>query len=154
MMLLVDELNSLEGLNAVVVGCSNIVGRPMVQLLLRARCTVSVAHIYTRDLPDLVAGADILVSAAGSPGLIRGSWIKPGAVVIDVGINRVANEAGTGSRIIGDVRFDEARRRASAITPVPGGVGPMTIACLLDNALQSAIGAAVSEGMAAFAGAG
>jgi len=139
MMLLVDELNSLEGLNAVVVGCSNIVGRPMAQLLLQARCTVSIAHIHTRDLPDLVAGADILVSAAGSPGLIRGSWIKPGAVVIDVGINRVMNEEGTAYRIVGDVRFDEARERAAAITPVPGGVGPMTIACLLDNVLQCSV---------------
>lgn len=139
MMLLIDELGSLEGLNAVVVGCSNIVGRPMAQLLLQARCTVSVAHIYTRDLPELVAGADILVSAAGAPGLIKGAWIKPGAVVIDVGINRVAGAGGQGSRIVGDVCFDEAKERASAITPVPGGVGPMTIACLLDNTLRAAI---------------
>lgn len=141
MMLLVDELVSLEGLNAVVVGCSNIVGRPMAQLLLQARCTVSIAHIHTRDLPELVANADILVSAAGAPGLIKGSWIKPGAVVIDVGINRVPTEDGRGSRIVGDVCFDEAKARASAISPVPGGVGPMTIACLLENTLRAAISA-------------
>ncbi len=139
MLLLVDELGSLEGLRAVVVGCSNIVGRPMAQLLLQARCTVSIAHIYTRDLPELVAGADILVSAAGAPGLIQGNWIKPGAVVIDVGINRVPSEDGATSRIVGDVCFDEAKKRASAITPVPGGVGPMTIACLLENTLSAAI---------------
>lgn len=139
MMLLTDELGSLEGMNAVVVGCSSIVGRPMVQLLLQARCTVSVAHIYTRDLPELVSSADILVSAAGAPGLIKGSWIKPGAVVIDVGINRVPGDDGLGSRIVGDVCFDEAKTRASAITPVPGGVGPMTIACLLENTLRAAI---------------
>lgn len=141
MMLLVDELGSLEGLNAVVVGCSNIVGRPMAQLLLQARCTVSIAHIHTRDLPELVADADILVSATGTPGLIRGSWIKHGAVVIDVGINRVPDEDGRGSRIVGDVCFEEAKARASAITPVPGGVGPMTIACLLENTLRAAISA-------------
>ena len=139
MMMLIDELGSLEGLNAVVVGCSNIVGRPMAQLLLQARCTVSIAHIHTRDLPELVARADILVSAAGAPGLVKGNWIKPGAVVIDVGINRVPNAGGQGSRIVGDVCFDEARLRASAITPVPGGVGPMTIACLLENTLRAAI---------------
>ena len=139
MMLLTDELGSLEGMNAVVVGCSNIVGRPMAQLLLQARCTVSIAHIHTRDLPELVASADILVSAAGAPGLIKGSWIKPGAVVIDVGINRVPTEDGSGTRIVGDVCFDEAKTRASAITPVPGGVGPMTIACLLENTLRAAV---------------
>lgn len=139
MMLLADELGSLEGLNAVVVGCSNIVGRPMAQLLLQARCTVSIAHIHTRDLPELVARADILVSAAGAPGLIRGSWIKLGAVVVDVGINRVPGDNGNGSRIVGDVCFDEAKTRARAITPVPGGVGPMTIACLLENTLRAAI---------------
>lgn len=138
MMLLVDELGSLEGLNAVVVGCSNIVGRPMAQLLLQARCTVSIAHIHTRNLPDLVAAADILVSAAGAPGLIKGAWVKAGAIVIDVGINHVPNDDGHGSRIVGDVCFDEAKERASAITPVPGGVGPMTIACLLENTLRAA----------------
>jgi len=146
MMLLADELGSLEGMNAVVVGCSNIVGRPMAQLLLQARCTVSIAHIHTRDLPELVASADILVSAAGAPGLIKGSWIKPGAVVIDVGINRVPNADGDGSRIVGDVCFDEAKARASAITPVPGGVGPMTIACLLENTLRAAIAMTAERG--------
>ncbi len=139
MMLLVDELGSLEGMNAVVVGCSNIVGRPMAQLLLRAHCTVSIAHIHTRDLPELIATAEILVSAAGAPGLIRGSWIKPGAIVIDVGIDRVPAPHGEGSRIVGDVCFEEAKMRASAITPVLGGVGPMTIACLLENTLRTAI---------------
>lgn len=138
MMLLSAELGSLEGMNAVVVGCSNIVGRPVAQLLLQSRCTVSIAHIHTRDLPDLVAGADILVSAAGSPGLIKGGWIKPGAVVVDVGINRVISADGS-ARIVGDVCFDEACERASAITPVPGGVGPMTIACLLENTLRAAM---------------
>jgi methylenetetrahydrofolate dehydrogenase (NADP+)/methenyltetrahydrofolate cyclohydrolase len=140
MMLLTAERGSLEGLNAVVVGCSNIVGRPMAQLLLQARCTVSIAHVHTRDLPELVGSADILVSAAGAPGLIRGSWIKTGAIVIDVGINRVPGPDGEGSRIVGDVCFDEAMTRAAAITPVPGGVGPMTIACLLGNTLRAAIG--------------
>ncbi len=138
MMLLVDILDTLEGLHAVVVGCSNIVGRPMAQLLLQARCTVSIAHLHTRNLPELVAGADILVSAAGSPGLIRGSWIKPGAIVIDVGINRVLGTDGREAKVVGDVRFDEAISRAAAITPVPGGVGPMTIACLLANTLRAA----------------
>ncbi len=141
MILLSAELGSLEGMNALVVGCSNIVGRPMAQLLLQARCTVSIAHIHTRNLPDLVARADILVSAAGAAGLIKGSWIKPGAVVIDVGINRVPTEDGKGTRIVGDVCFDEAKPRASAITPVPGGVGPMTIACLLQNTLRAAMAA-------------
>lgn len=153
MMLLTDELASLEGMNAVVVGCSNIVGRPMVQLLLQARCTVSVAHIYTRDLPELVASADILVSAAGAPEFIKGSWIKPGAVVIDVGINRVPTRDGSGSRIVGDVCFDEAKARASAITPVPGGVGPMTIACLLENTLRAAIGLTGAQRSSAITGA-
>lgn len=151
MMLLVDELGSLEGLNAVVVGCSNIVGRPMAQLLLQARCTVSIAHIHTRDLPELVADADILVSAAGAPGLIKGAWIKHGAVVIDVGINRVPTEDGRGSRIVGDVCFDEAKARASAITPVPGGVGPMTIACLLENTLRAAISSSGSHASETYA---
>lgn len=146
MMLLMDELGSLEGKNAVVVGCSNIVGRPMAQLLLQARCTVSVAHVYTRDLSELVASAEILVSAAGAPGLIKGSWIKPGAVVIDVGINRVHSDDGGGSRIVGDVCFEEAKAHASAITPVPGGVGPMTIACLLENTLRAAAAILASRG--------
>ncbi len=138
MMMLSSEIGSLEGLHAVVVGCSNIVGRPIAQLLLQARCTVSIAHIHTRDLPELVAQADLLVCAAGAPGLIKGSWIKTGAVVVDVGINRVPANDGRQSRIVGDVCFEEACRRASAITPVPGGVGPMTIACLLENTLRAA----------------
>lgn len=146
MMLLTDEIGSLVGLTAAVVGCSNIVGRPMAQLLLQARCTVSIAHIHTRDLPELIGRADIVVSAAGAPGLIRGSWIKPGSVVIDVGINRVPDEGDEGSRIVGDVCFEEARMRASAITPVPGGVGPMTIACLLQNTLRAAISQTAERG--------
>jgi methylenetetrahydrofolate dehydrogenase (NADP+)/methenyltetrahydrofolate cyclohydrolase len=142
MMLIESEVDTLEGLNAVVIGCSNIVGRPVAQLLLRARATVSIAHIYTCDLPRLVATADILVAAAGAPGLVRGSWLKPGAIVIDVGINRVPRGDSGSFRIVGDVRFDEALGRAGAITPVPGGVGPMTIACLLDNSFRAAMGLA------------
>jgi methylenetetrahydrofolate dehydrogenase (NADP+)/methenyltetrahydrofolate cyclohydrolase len=142
MMLIESEVDTLEGMNAVVIGCSNIVGRPVAQLLLRARATVSIAHIHTRDLPRLVGTADILVSAAGAPGLVRGSWLKPGAIVIDVGINRVPKGGSAGTRIVGDVRFDEALGRAAAITPVPGGVGPMTIACLLDNSFRAAMGLA------------
>ncbi|WP_313801811.1 bifunctional methylenetetrahydrofolate dehydrogenase/methenyltetrahydrofolate cyclohydrolase FolD [Sphingobium sp.] len=138
MMLLSDHVGNLEGLHAVVVGCSHIVGRPMAQLLLQARCTVSIAHIHTRNLPELVVQADILVVAAGAPGLIRGSWVKPGAVVIDVGINRVIDESSGKPRIVGDARFAEVAQVASAITPVPGGVGPMTIACLLKNTFDSA----------------
>jgi methylenetetrahydrofolate dehydrogenase (NADP+)/methenyltetrahydrofolate cyclohydrolase len=138
MLLLSDHVGAFEGLHAVVVGASNIVGRPMAQLLLQARCTVSIAQIYTRNLPELVAQADILVSAAGAPGLIRGSWVKPGAVVIDVGINRVVDEETGKSRIVGDARFDEVSKVAAAITPVPGGVGPMTIACLLKNTMTAA----------------
>jgi methylenetetrahydrofolate dehydrogenase (NADP+)/methenyltetrahydrofolate cyclohydrolase len=130
----------LEGLDAVVVGRSNIVGKPMAQLLLSHSCTVTVAHSKTRDLPDVCRRADILVAAVGRPELVPGDWIKPGAVVIDVGINRVpAPQSGEGgTRIVGDVAFAEARDIASAITPVPGGVGPMTIACLLRNTLQAA----------------
>ncbi|MBJ7437778.1 MAG: bifunctional methylenetetrahydrofolate dehydrogenase/methenyltetrahydrofolate cyclohydrolase FolD [Sphingopyxis sp.] len=138
MLLLSEQLGNLEGLHAVVVGCSTIVGRPMAELLLQARCTVSIAHIHTRDLPDIVAQADILVVAAGAPGLVRGSWIKQGAVVIDVGINRILCPETGKARIVGDVRFNEAAPVASAITPVPGGVGPMTIACLLKNTLAAA----------------
>ena len=127
----------LAGLRAVVVGTSNIVGRPMAQLLLRADCTVVSTHSRTRDVAAETRGADILVVAAGSPGLVRGDWIKPGATVIDVGINRVVS--GTGSRLVGDVAFDEAVGRAGALTPVPGGVGPMTVACLLRNTLEAAM---------------
>ncbi|ANN80785.1 bifunctional methylenetetrahydrofolate dehydrogenase/methenyltetrahydrofolate cyclohydrolase [Bordetella flabilis] len=128
----------LKGLNAVVVGKSNIVGRPMATLLMHAECTVSVAHIHTRNIEQLCRTADILVVAAGSPGLVRGHWIKPGAVVIDVGINRLAGEAGA-YRLAGDVAYDEAVEVASFITPVPGGVGPMTIAMLMKNTYVAAL---------------
>jgi methylenetetrahydrofolate dehydrogenase (NADP+)/methenyltetrahydrofolate cyclohydrolase len=128
---------SLAGLNAVIVGRSNIVGKPMAQLLLAQDCTVTIAHSRTRDLPGVVAGADLVVAAVGRPEMVKGAWIKPGAIVIDVGINRV--EAGGGkSRLVGDVEYAAAAERASAITPVPGGVGPMTIACLLRNTLEAA----------------
>ena len=130
----------LAGLNAVVVGRSNIVGKPMAQLLIAQSCTVTVAHSKTRDLPEVCRGADILVAAVGRPEMVRGDWIKPGAIVIDVGINRVPNPAaGEGkTRVVGDVAYAEAAEVASAITPVPGGVGPMTIACLLRNTLEAA----------------
>ncbi len=127
----------LDGLNAVVVGRSNIVGKPMAQLLLARNCTVTIAHSRTRDLPAVVRQADILVAAVGQTEFIRGDWIKPGACVIDVGINRVSATDGS-ARLLGDVAFDEATSVAGAITPVPGGVGPMTIACLLRNTLVAA----------------
>jgi methylenetetrahydrofolate dehydrogenase (NADP+)/methenyltetrahydrofolate cyclohydrolase len=128
----------LAGLEAVVIGRSNIVGKPMAQLLLGASCTVTIAHSRTRDLPGVVRRADLLVAAVGRPEMVRGAWIKPGAIVIDVGTNRVSGPDGKG-RLVGDVAFDEAKEVASAITPVPGGVGPMTIACLLQNTLQAAL---------------
>jgi methylenetetrahydrofolate dehydrogenase (NADP+)/methenyltetrahydrofolate cyclohydrolase len=128
---------SLVGLNVVVVGRSNIVGRPAAQLFITESCTVTVAHSRTQDLPGECRRADILLVAVGRPNLVRGDWIKPGATVIDVGINRVPKEGG-GSRLVGDVAFDEAVEIAGAITPVPGGVGPMTIACLLANNLTCA----------------
>ncbi len=128
---------SLAGLEAVIVGRSSIVGKPAAQLLLAEDCTVTVAHSKTRDLPAVCRRADLLVAAVGRPEMIRGDWIKPGAVVIDVGINRLPAADGKG-RLVGDVAFDEARQVAGAITPVPGGVGPMTIACLLRNTLQAA----------------
>jgi methylenetetrahydrofolate dehydrogenase (NADP+)/methenyltetrahydrofolate cyclohydrolase len=131
-------LPDLTGLNAVVVGRSNIVGKPAAQLLLNSGCTVTVAHSRTRDLPAVCRQADVLIAAVGRPGLIRGDWIRPGAVVIDVGINRRPPEQGGG--LVGDVAFDEAREKAGAITPVPGGVGPMTIAYLLANTLKAAAG--------------
>jgi methylenetetrahydrofolate dehydrogenase (NADP+)/methenyltetrahydrofolate cyclohydrolase len=135
MMLLKEALgDDLTGLNAVVIGKSNIVGKPMAQLLMSADCTVTVAHIHTRNLADVCCRADILVVAAGSPALVRGHWIKPGAAVIDVGINRILLKGQ--SRIVGDVAFSEAGH-AGAITPVPGGVGPMTVACLLSNTLKA-----------------
>ena len=142
-MLLKDQLGDLTGLNAVIVGRSNIVGKPMAQLLLAESCTVTVAHSRTRDLPALCRTADILVAAVGRPEMIRGDWIKPGATVIDVGINRVPSadpeKAAQGkTRVVGDVAFAEAIEVAGAITPVPGGVGPMTIACLLLNTYTAA----------------
>lgn len=135
-MLAKTVLPSLEGLNAVVVGRSNIVGKPLIQLLLQENATVTVAHSKTDDLPEVCKRADILLAAIGRPETIRGHWIKPGAVVIDVGINRVAADGKT--KIVGDVAFAEASQVASAITPVPGGVGPMTIACLLLNTMRAA----------------
>jgi methylenetetrahydrofolate dehydrogenase (NADP+)/methenyltetrahydrofolate cyclohydrolase len=124
-------------LNAIVVGRSNIVGKPMAQLLIQANCTVTVAHSRTRDLPAAVGRSDIVVAAVGRPELIRGHWLKPGATVIDVGQERVDQPDGT-RRLLGDVAFDEALEVAGAITPVPGGVGPMTIACLLRNTVVAA----------------
>jgi methylenetetrahydrofolate dehydrogenase (NADP+)/methenyltetrahydrofolate cyclohydrolase len=138
LMLLKDRLGDLSGMNAVVVGRSNIVGKPMAALLLRESCTVTIAHSRTRDLPGLCRTADILVAAVGRPEMVRGDWVKPGAAVIDVGINRVPAAAEGKTRLVGDVAFDEAAKVAGAITPVPGGVGPMTIACLLANTLTAA----------------
>ncbi len=139
LMMLRARHGSLSGLDAVVVGRSNIVGKPMAQLLLRDSCTVTIAHSRTRDLPEVCRRADILVAAVGRPGMIPGDWVKPGATVIDVGINRVpAPEKGEGkTRLVGDVDFGSAVQVAGAITPVPGGVGPMTIACLLANTLTA-----------------
>lgn len=127
----------LKGLDAVVVGRSNIVGKPMAQLLIKEDCTVTVAHSRTRDLEAVCRRADILVAAVGRPEFVKGSWIKPGAIVIDVGINRITGPDGKG-KLVGDVAYDEAVQVAGAITPVPGGVGPMTIACLLKNTLEAA----------------
>ncbi|MFQ5774075.1 MAG: bifunctional methylenetetrahydrofolate dehydrogenase/methenyltetrahydrofolate cyclohydrolase FolD [Kiloniellaceae bacterium] len=137
LMLLKDRLGDLTGMRAVVVGRSNIVGKPMAQLLLREHCTVTIAHSRTRDLPALCREADILVAAVGRPRMVKGDWIKPGATVIDVGINRVEGEGGA-ARILGDVDTEAAMKVAGAITPVPGGVGPMTIACLLANTVSAA----------------
>lgn len=134
--LLRASIGNLAGLEAVVVGRSNIVGKPMAVLLLRENCTVTVAHSRTRDLEEVCRRADILVAAVGRPEMVRGDWVKPGATVIDVGINRVEREGKT--KLVGDVAFAEARAVAGAITPVPGGVGPMTIACLLANTLRAA----------------
>ncbi|MBW6507395.1 MAG: bifunctional methylenetetrahydrofolate dehydrogenase/methenyltetrahydrofolate cyclohydrolase FolD [Rhodobacteraceae bacterium] len=136
LMLLRDQLGSLSGMNAVVVGRSNLVGKPMAQLLLRESCTVTIAHSRTRDLAAVCRGADILVAAVGRPRMITGEFIKPGATVIDVGINRIAHDGKT--RLVGDVDFASAVAVAGAITPVPGGVGPMTIACLLANTVTAA----------------
>jgi len=139
LMLLRDRLGSLSGLNAVVVGRSNIVGKPMAQLLLKDSCTVTIAHSRTKDIEALCRGADILVAAVGRAEMVTGDWIKPGATVIDVGINRIAApEKGEGkTRLVGDVDFASASAVAGGITPVPGGVGPMTIACLLANTVTA-----------------
>jgi methylenetetrahydrofolate dehydrogenase (NADP+)/methenyltetrahydrofolate cyclohydrolase len=136
-MLLADALGSLAGKNAVVLGRSTLVGRPVAQLLLRADCTVTIGHSRTRDPAALCRTADILVVAIGKPEFVKGSWIKPGATVIDVGINRVPAADGK-TKLVGDVAFDEAMKVAGRITPVPGGVGPMTVACLMYNTLQAA----------------
>jgi methylenetetrahydrofolate dehydrogenase (NADP+)/methenyltetrahydrofolate cyclohydrolase len=136
MMLLDSVIDDYRGLAAVVIGKSNIVGKPVAMLLLERECTVTVTHIATRGLPDIVRTADIVVAAAGAPHLVRGDWVKPGAVVIDVGITRVTDEHGR-TRLRGDVAFDELAH-AHAATPVPGGVGPMTIACLLANTVRAA----------------
>ncbi|MEA4908395.1 MAG: bifunctional methylenetetrahydrofolate dehydrogenase/methenyltetrahydrofolate cyclohydrolase FolD [Anaerolineaceae bacterium] len=139
MHLLAGVLPSLEGVNAVVLGRSNIVGMPVALLLVRANATVTICHSRTRDLPSVVRQADVLVAAVGRPEMVRGDWIKPGAVVIDVGVNRVpAPDSPKGSRLVGDVAFDEAKAVAGAITPVPRGVGPMTIAMLMQNTLRAA----------------
>jgi methylenetetrahydrofolate dehydrogenase (NADP+) / methenyltetrahydrofolate cyclohydrolase len=129
--------SDLTGLEAVVIGRSNIVGKPVAQLLLKENCTVTVAHSRTRDLPSVVRRADLVVAAVGRAEMVRGDWIKSGATVIDVGIQRVSGADGT-SRLVGDVAFDEVVEVAGALTPVPGGVGPMTVACLLKNTLQAA----------------
>ncbi len=148
-MLLVERVRGrdLSGLNAVVVGRSNIVGKPMANLLLAANCTVTIAHSRTKDLPALCRTADILVAAVGRPEMVKGDWVKPGATVIDVGINRIdAPERGEGkTRLVGDVAFEEAAQQAGAITPVPGGVGPMTIAMLMANTLVAACRSAGTE---------
>ena len=136
LMLLRDYHGSLSGMNAVVIGRSNIVGKPMAQLLLGDSCTVTIAHSRTKDLPEVVHRADIVVAAVGRPEMVVGGWIKEGATVIDVGINRIEKPEG-GTRLVGDVHYESAAAVAGAITPVPGGVGPMTIACLLANTLTA-----------------
>jgi methylenetetrahydrofolate dehydrogenase (NADP+)/methenyltetrahydrofolate cyclohydrolase len=135
-MMLRAHHGSLSGMDAVVVGRSNIVGKPMAQLLLGDSCTVTIAHSRTKDLPDVVRRADIVVAAVGRPQMVPGDWIKPGATVIDVGINRIEKEGG-GTRLVGDADYDSCAEVAGAITPVPGGVGPMTIACLLANTVTA-----------------
>jgi methylenetetrahydrofolate dehydrogenase (NADP+)/methenyltetrahydrofolate cyclohydrolase len=151
LMLLKDRLGDLSGKNAVVIGRSNIVGKPMAQLLLAENCTVTIAHSRTADLADVVRRADIVVAAVGRAEMIKGDWLKDGAIVIDVGINRLAPDGGeTKGRLVGDVAFNEAIGHVGGITPVPGGVGPMTIACLLRNTLVAAhrrAGMAAPEGI-------
>jgi len=154
LMMLRDHHGSLSGLNAVVIGRSNIVGKPMAQLLLGDSCTVTIAHSRTKDIQDVVRGADVVVAAVGRPEMVTGDWIKPGATVIDVGINRIdAPEKGEGkTRLVGDCDYDSCAAVAGAITPVPGGVGPMTIACLLANTVTAccrANGLAEPEGLTA-----
>ena len=138
-LLIKDSLPSLSGLHAVIVGRSNLVGKPIAQLLLKENCTVTICHSRTKNLQETCLSADILVAAVGIPELVKGDWVKDGAVVIDVGINRLpAPEKGEGkTKLVGDVDFEGAKNRASSITPVPGGVGPMTIACLLLNTLAA-----------------
>ena len=151
LMMLRHQHGNLSGMNAVVVGRSNIVGKPMAQLLLRDSCTVTIAHSRTKDIEGLCRQADILVAAVGRPEMITGDWVKPGATVIDVGINRIEKPEG-GTRLVGDVAYASASEIAGAITPVPGGVGPMTIACLLANTLTAccrANGLAEPEGLTA-----
>ena len=137
LMMLQDYHGDLTGMNAVVVGRSNIVGKPMFNLLLQQSCTVTVAHSRTKNIEAVVREADIVVAAVGVPELVKGSWIKPGATVIDVGINRIETPEGK-TKLVGDVHFESAEKVAGAITPVPGGVGPMTIACLLYNTMVAA----------------
>ena len=137
LLMLRHYVGDLAGTSAIVVGRSNIVGKPMASLLIKESCTVTVAHSKTRDLPGECRRADIVIAAVGRSEMVRGDWIKPGATVIDVGINRIEAEGGK-TRLVGDVDFDSAKDVAGAITPVPGGVGPMTIACLLANTLTAA----------------
>jgi methylenetetrahydrofolate dehydrogenase (NADP+)/methenyltetrahydrofolate cyclohydrolase len=137
LMLLKSVQANLKGSEAVVIGRSNIVGKPMAQVLLREDCTVTIVHSRTRDLPAVVRRADLVIAAVGRPEMVRGDWIKPGAIVVDVGVNRIVRPDGT-SRLVGDVANAEVSARARAITPVPGGVGPMTIACLLRNTIEAA----------------
>lgn len=138
LLLLQDAIPDMTGLHAVVIGRSNLVGKPIAQLLLQQDCTVTMAHSRTRDLPALCRMADILIAAAGRPEMVKGDWIKPGATIIDVGINRVPSATPGKTRLVGDVDFAAAAEVAGRITPVPGGVGPMTIACLLRNTLTAA----------------
>lgn len=138
-------MGDLNGVNAVVVGRSNIVGKPVAQLLLQENCTVTIAHSRTKELPGVCRGADLLIAAVGRPEMIKGDWVKPGACVIDVGINRIETDEGK-TRLVGDVDFGEAKQVAGSITPVPGGVGPMTIACLLRSTV---LAACAQEGVAA-----
>ncbi|SEM61439.1 methenyltetrahydrofolate cyclohydrolase [Roseovarius tolerans] len=150
LMMLREKLGNLSGMDAVVLGRSNIVGKPMAQLLLGDSCTVTIAHSRTKDLPDVVRRADIVVAAVGRPEMVPGDWIKPGATVIDVGINRIERDGKT--KLVGDVDFASVQEVAGAVTPVPGGVGPMTIACLLANTVTAccrANGLAEPEGLTA-----